>query len=104
MVWALLLGTAAMTSALLHLLRQRALCIEFHCVAALHGLPYHLLHMLRSLPGRCQRVIGVGLCALDADARPVYDERFAKELAGCGWFVAAMTPKKLAEHIGKIIA
>lgn len=49
-------------------------------------------------------VKGVGLCALDADAKPVYDEKFARELAGCGWFVAAMTPKKLAEHIGKIIA
>lgn len=49
-------------------------------------------------------VKGVGLCALDADARPVYDEKFARDLADCGWFVAAMTPKKLAEHIGKIIA
>ncbi|MCA9538362.1 MAG: VWA domain-containing protein, partial [Myxococcales bacterium] len=49
-------------------------------------------------------VRGLGLCALDADCRPVYDERFARELAGCGWFVAAMTPKQLAEHVGRIIA
>ena len=49
-------------------------------------------------------VIGIGLSALDADARPIYDENFAKQLAGCGWFVAALTPKKLAEHIAKIIA
>ncbi len=49
-------------------------------------------------------VRGVGLCALDADARPVHDQKFARELAGCGWFVASLTPKRLAEHIGKIIA
>jgi hypothetical protein len=46
----------------------------------------------------------IGLSALDAQCRPIYDETFAKQLAGCGWFVAALTPKKLAEHIGKIIA
>lgn len=49
-------------------------------------------------------VVGLGLCALDADARPIYDERFARDLAGCGWFVAALTPKKLAEHVSRIIA
>jgi hypothetical protein len=48
-------------------------------------------------------VHGIGLSALDAECRPVYDERFAKQLAGCGWFVAALTPKKLAEHIGRMI-
>ena len=46
----------------------------------------------------------LGLSALDADCRPSYDEGFARRLAGCGWFVAALTPKKLAEHIGKLIA
>jgi Mg-chelatase subunit ChlD len=49
-------------------------------------------------------VMGVGLSALDSECKPVYDESFAKRLAGCGWFVAALTPKKLAEHIGKIVA
>lgn len=49
-------------------------------------------------------VTGIGLSALDAECRPIYDERFAARLAGCGWFVAALTPKKLAEHVGKIIA
>jgi hypothetical protein len=49
-------------------------------------------------------VMGVGLSALDSHCKPVYDEAFAKQLAGCGWFVAALTPKKLAEHIGKIVA
>lgn len=46
----------------------------------------------------------LGLCALDADARPSFDERFARELADCGWFVAALTPKQLAEHVGKLVA
>ncbi|MCS6901445.1 MAG: VWA domain-containing protein [Myxococcales bacterium] len=49
-------------------------------------------------------VMGVGLSALDSQCKPIYDEAFAKQLAGCGWFVAALTPKKLAEHIGKIVA
>ncbi len=49
-------------------------------------------------------VVGIGLSALDADCRPIYDEGFARELANCGWFVAALTPKKLAEHIGKLLA
>ena len=49
-------------------------------------------------------VRGIGLSALDADCRPIYDERFAKQLAGCGWFVGAMTPKQLAEHVAKVFA
>lgn len=49
-------------------------------------------------------VRGVGLCALDAEARAAYDRGFAEELAASGWFVAAMTPRRLAEHIGAIIA
>ncbi len=49
-------------------------------------------------------VHGVGLTALDADARSAHDEQFARALADCGWFVAAMTPKMLAEHIGRVIA
>lgn len=48
-------------------------------------------------------VHGIGLSALDADCNPVFDEAFARRLAGCGWFVAALTPKRLAEHIGRII-
>ena len=49
-------------------------------------------------------VIGIGLNALDSASNPVHDERFARELAGCGWFVASLTPKGLAEHIGKLLA
>lgn len=46
----------------------------------------------------------LGLCALDTDARPVYDEAFARKLAGVGWSVAALTPKKLAEHVARWMA
>jgi len=48
-------------------------------------------------------VHGIGLCALDADNTPIYEERFARELAGAGWFVAALTPRKLAEYVAKQI-
>lgn len=49
-------------------------------------------------------VVGIGLSALDAECRPIYDETFARKLANCGWFVAALTPTRLAEHVGKILA
>ena len=48
-------------------------------------------------------VHGIGLCALDTDNTPIYDERFARELAGAGWFVAALTPRKLAEYVAKFL-
>jgi Mg-chelatase subunit ChlD len=48
-------------------------------------------------------VRGVGLCALDASGTPVYDEQFARELADRGWFVGALTPRRLAEHVGRIL-
>jgi hypothetical protein len=46
----------------------------------------------------------IGLNALDREANPVFDEAFAKKLAGAGWFVASLTPKRLAEHVAKWIA
>lgn len=49
-------------------------------------------------------VRGLGLCALDPQARGSYDERFARRLAGAGWWVAAATPKQLVEHVGRILA
>lgn len=49
-------------------------------------------------------VHAIGLSALDTDCRPVCDERFARALAGCGWTVAAMTPRMLAEHVGELLA
>ncbi|MBL8601927.1 MAG: VWA domain-containing protein [Myxococcales bacterium] len=45
----------------------------------------------------------IGLSALDAACQPVYDASFAQKLAGCGWFVAALTPQRLAEHVGKLL-
>ncbi len=46
-------------------------------------------------------ITGFGLCALDTDTRPVYDERFARDLASVGWTVGALTPRKLAEVVAK---
>lgn len=48
-------------------------------------------------------VTGIGLSALDADGHAAADTRFAQKLADCGWFVAALTPRKLAEHVGRIL-
>ena len=58
-----------------------------------------LAHELREAGVTC-----IGLNALDAECRPVYDEGFARELANRGWFVASLTPKRLAEHVAKVIA
>lgn len=49
-------------------------------------------------------VKGLGLCALDTDGRAVFDETFARRLAAAGWSVAALTPKRLAEHVGRLLA
>jgi Mg-chelatase subunit ChlD len=49
-------------------------------------------------------VRGLGLCALDPAARGTYDERFARRLAGAGWWVAAVTPKQLVERVGRLLA
>jgi hypothetical protein len=45
----------------------------------------------------------LGLCALNTDVRPVYDTTFAQRLVDAGWFVAALTPKKLVEKLGPIL-
>jgi len=49
-------------------------------------------------------VKGLGLCALDADGNAEYERRFAGALANAGWWVAAVTPKHLAEHLARVIA
>ncbi len=46
----------------------------------------------------------LGLCALDRDARPVYDAKVAAALADAGWWVGAVTPKHLAEHLARALA
>jgi len=48
-------------------------------------------------------VHGFGLCALDTAGRSVHDERFARALAGAGWWVGAVTPLKLAERLGPLL-
>lgn len=48
-------------------------------------------------------VKGLGLCALDTDGRAVFDETFARRLAAAGWHVAALTPRHLAEHVGRLL-
>lgn len=48
-------------------------------------------------------VKGVGLCALDADGRADHDQRFASALASAGWWVGAVTPRRLAEHLCRFL-
>ncbi len=45
----------------------------------------------------------IALTALDMDANPNYDRNAAAKLADMGAFVGAMTPEKLAEHVGKML-
>jgi hypothetical protein len=44
-----------------------------------------------------------GFCSLGPDARGAYDERFARRLADAGWWVGAVTPRQLAEQIGRLL-
>lgn len=48
-------------------------------------------------------VKAIGLLALDTDGYPVHDERMARDLADRGWFMASLTPRKLAEHVGRVL-
>ena len=50
------------------------------------------------------RVTQLGLGALSDDAAPVYDRAMGERLARSGMQVAAMTPDRFAEWIGRIIA
>lgn len=45
----------------------------------------------------------IALTALDQNANPNYDRRVAAALAELGAFVGAMTPEKLAEHVGRML-
>lgn len=45
----------------------------------------------------------IALTALDLNANPNYDRRAAATLADMGAFVGAMTPEKLAEHVGRML-
>ena len=48
-------------------------------------------------------VKGLGLCALDTDGVADYDARFARALADAGWWVGAVTPRRLAEHVATFL-
>lgn len=59
---------------------------------------------IERLYGVARRIIGdggtlLGLAALDADARPRYDEQVARQLVRLGAHVGAMTPGELAEWV-----
>jgi Mg-chelatase subunit ChlD len=49
-------------------------------------------------------VKAVGLLALDARSQPIHDEKFARALADRGWWVASLTPERLAETLGGWLA
>jgi predicted metal-dependent peptidase len=46
----------------------------------------------------------IGLAALDAVAQPAYDHQAAERCASAGAEVAALTPERLAEWLGRIIS
>lgn len=63
----------------------------------LYDAPEPCLALARELSAA--GVEGLGLCAVDPDGRGVYDERFARALADCGWWVGAVTPRALVRHL-----
>lgn len=65
------------------------------------GSPARLVGAVKRLRGAGVRVLG--LAALDAAATPQFDHRLAAECAAAGADVAALTPEKLAEWIGRIV-
>ncbi len=66
------------------------------------GGPARLVAAVKRLSGAGVRVLG--LAALDASARPVYDHRLAAECVAAGADVAALTPEQLAAWIGRVIS
>jgi hypothetical protein len=57
---------------------------------------------VRKLRGEGVRVLG--LAALDASATPMFDRHIAEACADAGAEVAAMTPKNLAEWVGRVLS
>lgn len=50
------------------------------------------------------RITLLGLAALDGAANPIYDRSMAERLAECGMQIAALTPKRLAEWLIKVVS
>lgn len=64
--------------------------------------PAGMIATIRRLREGGVRVIG--LAALDATAQPVYDRDLAQRCVDAGAEVAALTPQRLAEWLGKILS
>ena len=66
------------------------------------GIPHRMLAAIRRL---CESGVKVlGLAALDAVAQPAYDRQTAEECVACGAEVAALTPQRLAEWLGRVLS
>src|SRR5262249_61258088 len=64
------------------------------------GSPQGMIGTIKRLCEAGVRVIG--LAALDAVARPVYDKNIAERCVAAGADVAALTPHRLAEWLGRL--
>jgi Mg-chelatase subunit ChlD len=65
------------------------------------GSPNELLATVKRLKEANVQLLG--LAALDQTANPSFDHQMAQRLADCGMEIAALTPKKLAEWLAKVI-
>jgi hypothetical protein len=65
------------------------------------GRPNDMLTAIRHLRESGVRVLG--LAALDEKAEPVYNKEMAQQCVDAGAEVAALTPQRLAEWIGRIL-
>ena len=66
------------------------------------GPPSELVRVVKSLAEARVRLLG--LASLDGEASPAYDRHMAAQLAACGMEIAALTPKKLAEWLVKVVS
>jgi hypothetical protein len=66
------------------------------------GPPQGMIGTIKRLCESGVRVIG--LAALDAVAQPVYDKNIAERCVAAGADVAAVTPQRLAEWLGRILS
>lgn len=66
------------------------------------GDPNRMLASIRRLCESGAKVLG--LAALDAVAQPAYDRNMAERCVAVGAEVAALTPQRLAEWLGRILS
>ena len=61
--------------------------------------------MLAAIRRLCESGVKVlGLAALDAVAQPAYDRDMAERCVAVGAEVAALTPQRLAEWLGRVLS